>query len=63
VAGSGGGWSGCQYGVSGSWRIWKNVGVVVDYLYGDYQDGFVSDDNDNELRHRNLVAGQLVLEF
>jgi hypothetical protein len=52
-----------QYGVSFSWRIHKNIGIVADYLYGDYKDGFVTDDNDNELRHRNLVAGQLVIEF
>ena len=52
-----------QYGVSVSWRIWRNVGLAVDYLYGEYKDGFVEDDRDNELRHRNLVAAQLAIEF
>jgi hypothetical protein len=52
-----------QYGVSVSWRIHKNINLVADYLYGDYKDGFVEDDKDNELRHRNLIAGQLAIEF
>ena len=52
-----------QYGTSVSWRINKYIGVVADYLYGDYKDGFVEDDHDNVLRHRNLIAGQLVIEF
>jgi len=52
-----------QYGVSVSWRLHKNINLVADYLYGDYKSGFVEDDNDNELRHRNLVAAQLAVEF
>lgn len=52
-----------QYGVSVSWRIHRNINVVADYLYGDYKSGFVEDDKDNELRHRNLVAAQLAIEF
>jgi hypothetical protein len=52
-----------QYGVSVSWRIHKNINIVADYLYGEYKDGFVTDDHDNVLRHRNLVAAQLAIEF
>ena len=52
-----------QYGVSVSWRLHKNINLLADYLYGDYKSGFVEDDNDNELRHRNLVAAQLAIAF
>ena len=52
-----------QYGMSVSWRLHRNINIAVDYLYGDYKDGFVTDDNDNELRHRNLLAAQLAIEF
>lgn len=52
-----------QYGVSISWRVHRNINIVADYLYGDYKSGFVTDDNGNELRHRNLVAAQLAIEF
>ena len=41
----------------------RAIELVTGYLYGEYKDGFVEDDRDNELRHRNLVSGQLALEF
>ena len=52
-----------QYGVSVSWRLHRNINLVADYLYGDYKSGFVEDDKGNELRHRNLIAAQLAIEF
>ena len=52
-----------QYGMSVSWRVHKNVNLVADYLYGEYKNGFVEDDHGNESRYRNLVAGQLAIEF
>ncbi|MGI9285400.1 MAG: LbtU family siderophore porin [Pseudomonadales bacterium] len=52
-----------RYGVSATWRIGKYVGVSLDYLYGDYKNDFVLDDNDNALDHSHQVAVQVVVEF
>ena len=52
-----------QYGVSVSWRVQRNINLLADYLYGDYKSGFVEDDMENELRHRNLSAARLTIEF
>ena len=52
-----------QYGVSVSWLEHRNINLVADYLYGHYKSGFVEDDRENELRHRNLIAARLAIEF
>ena len=52
-----------QYGVSVSWRVHRNINLLAGYLYGDYQSDFVEDDRENELRHRNLSAARLTIEF
>ena len=52
-----------QYGAALTWRIYKNTSLTLEYLYGKYKKGFVFDDDDNELHKRNLIAGQLALEF
>ncbi len=52
-----------RYGVSISWRIGAYIGFALDYLYDEYQRGFVLDDDDNELHHGHRVAAQLVMEF
>ena len=52
-----------QYRVSVNWRGHRNINLVADYYCGGYMSGFVEDDKDNELRHRNLVAARLAIEF
>ena len=52
-----------QYGVSVSWQVHSNINPLADYLYGDYKSGFVEDDKENELCHRNLIAARLTVEF
>ena len=52
-----------QYGVSVSWRVHRNINLLADYLDGDYKSGFVEHDRENELRHRNLSAARLAIEF
>lgn len=39
------------------------MNLAVDYLYGEFKNGFVFDENDNELKSRNLFAAQVVVEF
>ena len=52
-----------QYGAAVTWRIANLFNLTVDYLYGDFKNGFVLDDDDNELDHRHLIAAQVALEF
>ncbi len=52
-----------QYGAAVTWRIANLFNFTVDYLYGDYKNGFVFDDDDNELDHSHLIAAQIALEF
>ncbi len=52
-----------QYGISATWRIGKHATFAADYLYGKYKNGFVTDDDDNELDVRHQVAGQVSIEF
>jgi hypothetical protein len=49
--------------VSASWRLDNDIKPVAENLYGQYKDGFMQVDHSNVLRHRNLVAGQLAVEF
>ena len=52
-----------QYGAAVTWRIADLFNLTVDYLYGDYKNGFVFDDDDNELDHSHMIAAQIALEF
>lgn len=52
-----------QVGISATWLIVNRINLSVDYLYGRYQDNFVLDDDDNEIRSRQLLVAQLVFEF
>lgn len=52
-----------QYDISAARRIGKYISIAVDYLYGEYQNDFVFDDDDNELDQRNLFTAQFGLEF
>lgn len=52
-----------QYGISATWRIGKHINLAADYLFGEFKDGFVFDDDDNELDSRSQVAAQLSIEF
>lgn len=54
---------GWQYGISVAWRIGRHVSLAADYLYGEYRNGFVTDDDDNELRDHHVFAALLGLEF
>jgi len=54
---------GWQYGVLVSWRVHRNINLLADYFCGGCQSGFVEDDRENELRHRNLSAARLAIEF
>lgn len=52
-----------QYGLALAWQPGKHLTVALDYLYGDFQDDFVLDDDDNQQRNRQLTAIQIGLEF
>lgn len=52
-----------QYGLSATWLIGRRINVAIDYLYGEYRNGFVFDDDDNELQDRHQVAAQLSVLF
>ena len=46
-----------------SWRVHRNINLVADYFCGGYKSGFVEDDKENELRHRNQFVARLAIEF
>ena len=52
-----------QYGLSASWLVGRHINIVVDYLYGEFANDFVFDDDDNEIDSRHLLAAQLSLAF
>ncbi len=53
-----------QYGLGATMVLAKHVTLSVDYLYGDFKDGFIFDDEEEfELDHRHMVAAQLAIEF
>ena len=52
-----------QYGISGTWAIWENVTVSVDYLYGRYKERFAFDDFDNAQISHHQSALQLTWGF
>ena len=52
-----------QWGVNFTWRPNDLMSLSLDYLKGRYRNGFVVDDDDNELRDQNEIAFQLAVEF
>ena len=52
-----------QYGVSVAWRPVDRIGLIAEYLHGNYKNNFVFDDENNELDDRDLFAAQLTIEF
>ncbi len=52
-----------QYGISMTWVPNRNINFSAEYLHGSYKSGFIFDDDDNELRNRNIVSLQLSMEF
>lgn len=52
-----------QYGLTVNWRVHLNVSLGIEYLRGDFKPGFVFDDNDNELSHREIFSTKLIMEF
>ncbi|GAB4280393.1 MAG: hypothetical protein Kow0092_36050 [Deferrisomatales bacterium] len=47
-----------QYGGAVSWGAMEGVSVSVEYLHGEYDEGFGGD-----LDSRDLVTAQLAVEF
>lgn len=52
-----------QFGINNTWRVNKYLSASVDYLYGRFKEGFVEDDDGNEIKHQNKVAAQLIISF
>lgn len=52
-----------QWGINWTWRPGSRFLLSVDYLHGEYQPGFILDDDDNELRRSNIIATQIAIEF
>ncbi len=50
-------------GLSLTWLPLPYLGLSLDYLYGEYQRGFVSDDDERELRSQQQLVGLISLEF
>jgi len=46
-----------QYGMCGSWGVQENLSVSLEYLYGEFEQGFAPDDEDT----RHLTTLQLAL--
>ena len=52
-----------QYGISATWRPVDKFSISIDYLRASYKNGFVVDEDDNELEHSNSIAAQLAMEW
>lgn len=52
-----------RYGISATWRPFKNVSLSLEYLRATYRKGFVLGDDENSLRSGDHAAAQLSLEF
>ena len=52
-----------QYGLAVSWRPGPRWNLSAEYLMGDYKKGFVTDDDDNELRDSHQLGFQVSFEF
>lgn len=52
-----------QYGLSGTWRVHKNISITAEYLHAEYKNNFILDDNDEDLDDRDIIATQLSIEF
>ena len=52
-----------QYGISMTWAPNNNINLSAEYLHGSYKNNLIFDDDDNELRSRNIFSLQLSMEF
>jgi hypothetical protein len=52
-----------QYGLAATWRPGKHLTLGLEYLRGDYQTGFVTDDDDIAAENLDRFAAQLSVEF
>jgi len=52
-----------QYGLSATWQALPYLSLIADYLYADYKNNFVFDDDGIALEHSHLFGVQAVFEF
>jgi len=52
-----------QVGLSATWLIGSHINLAAEYLYGEFKNGFVSDDNDHELDSNNQISARIGVEF
>jgi len=52
-----------QYGADVSWSPWEYTTISLEYLRGEFDHAFNTDDEGNALDRRDLVTAQLAFEF
>ena len=52
-----------QYGLSMTWRTKSRYIFSLDYLYGEFKDGFVTNDDDQSLHEQKQIAARLTIEL
>ena len=52
-----------QYGVNITWRPNKYALLSIEYLKGEFKQGFLVDDDDHSISEREVIAAQIGIEF
>lgn len=52
-----------QFGLSTTWLIGGYINLAAEYLYGEFKNGFATDDDDNELDSNSQIAARISVKF